>query len=617
MACDECHEHRVKCNGFGPCDNCRQNGVSCTYLRPRNKRGGASTKQLRNRLYRLLDSGSTPASPEATSLNSKVGNDSADQGFGASVSTNAAKRASVSTILNKEIQSGSSETPHCTMFGNDNVSMLRETLSFHEYPRPVGNNPWSAQHSSVPELTVRYPILLPVMKTLEFLKPSIACDMLETYFNRSAWGNAHLIRRSSILATDPSKVRKTKPALIYAMLCFAAQNHDSSALGTTNMARSEIIDRLFELTVSSLILLQHIKEEASLDDVISYVQLASMLSGSKYQKKSIEWWSATYQLARELKLNEEPALEMPDEQKEEHRRTWWLLYCVDRHQALSVRKAVSFRDAECQELLRPCDESIWNASTFSSQDSSRPSGIIYRITDCSFFGFILPLMSILGEIIELYNLIESGTLLNLDPQRNQIKHHLDIYDHSLHQCRFHPEEAELVKCYARHILSTLHILVAGQWDPLDMFADAEARGLSSEIIYSAALATIAANTVRDIQLLDPSFAFMPLFFGLFLLHCSFPLLLIMKTFGLQSDANIIGACEIVIEAHEASIIAIGRDYRDAFWTSFAGVASDIKAALKTTPCPEAALRTMLDIRCKVREILGLFRWNKTGHGLNT
>jgi hypothetical protein len=91
----------------------------------------------------------------------------------------------------------------------------------------------------------------------------------------------------------------------------------------------------------------------------------------------------------------------------------------------------------------------------------------------------------------------------------------------------------------------------------------------------------------------------------------------MKTFGLQSDANLIGACEIVIEAHEASIIAIRRDYRDAFWTSFAGVANDIKAALKTTPCPEAALRTMRDIRCKVREILGLFRWNKTGHGLNT
>ncbi|KAH8816598.1 fungal-specific transcription factor domain-containing protein [Xylogone sp. PMI_703] len=414
---------------------------------------------------------------------------------------------------------------------------------------------------------------------------------------------------------DASRVRETKPALIYSLLCFAAQHHDFSSISIT---RSDAIDRLFKLTVSSVVLFQHLDMEPSLDDVISYIQLGSILSASDYQKKSVEWWSAAYLLAKQLRLNEEcDYLDIDDQEKEERRRTWWLLYCVDRHQALSVRKSLAFRDAECQELLRPCDESAWNSETDELGTLPRIPGIVYQVSDCSFFGFILPLMSILGEIIELYNLEESECGINVEPKRNHIKEHLDIYDRSLSECAFDGSTFEKLKYYARHTLSTLHVLFTSKWDPLDVLTDVEACGLSHEVIYSAAMATVAASWIREIQLVDPKFDFLPLFFGLFLLQCSFPLLLVMKTFGMQSDENIIGGCEIIINAYEIRF----RPDKSAcdpspYWSNFAAVTSDIKS-MKSPTEMELALQTMQNIHSKVREIMGLFRWHRTGHGLHS
>ena len=564
MACDECHSQRVRCNGQTPCSKCHEIGIECTYVRPRHKRGGASTKQRQNYLYRRR----LKASERAT----------------------AASNSSISSILSQP-----------------GMDFERSTI-----------DPW------VDVSDIRYPILIPVLASLEgIVSVSAACDMLDTYFRQSAWGNSFLIRKSSFLATETTKIRKTKPTLIYAILCFASQHHVGTRLEILDVGRGNVTDRLFELAASSVVSFHKLEDEALLDDVISHIQLASILSSSKYQKKSIEWWSATYQLARQLRLNEEHKLDISAEEKEERRRTWWLLYCVDRHQALSVRKSLSFRDAESHELLQPCDETLWNGPGDFSPPASRTTGITYRITDCSFFGFILPLMSVLGEIIELYNLQEAGQNAHVEPKRLVIQHHLDSYDESLSECTYESDEAQLYKCYARHTVSTLHILSAGKWDPLDVLADVEESGLSTAVIYSAAMATIAANTIKEIQLLDAEFDFMPLFFGTFVLQCSFPLLLLMKTFGTQSDENIIGRCEIIMEAYTIfsrynERMVQNPYWSNPYWSSFASITDEIKESKQQpTTSPNVAFRTMQDIHTKTREILGLYRWNKTGHGVNT
>ena len=560
-ACDECHSRRVRCNGQAPCAECHEIGIECTYIRPRHKRGGASAKQKNNYIYRRR--------------------------LKASERTTAASSTPISSILNQPKMDSS----------------------------PI--EPW------VDISNVRYPIVLPVLASLRgIVTASAVCDMLDTYFSRSAWGNSFLVRKSSFLATETMKIRKTKPTLIYAILCFASQHYVGTGLEILEAGRGNVTDRLFELAASSMVSFHKLEDEALLDDVISHIQLASILSSSKYQKKSIEWWSATYQLARQLRLNEEHKLDTSAEEKEERRRTWWLLYCVDRHQALSVRKSLSLRDAESHELLHPCDDELWNGADDFSPPVSGISGITYRVIDCSFFGFFLPLMSTLGEIIELYNIQESGQNTEIAPKRVMIQHHLDSYDESLSECTYDSYEAQLYKCYARHTVSTLHILSAGKWDPLDVLADVEESGLSQDLIYSAAMATIAANTIKEIQLLDAEFDYMPLFFGAFILQCSFPLLLLMKTFGTQSDENIIGGCEIIMEADTIFSRCNERMVQNPFWSnpywdSFASIIGKIKESKRQSPSPDVAFQTMQDIHTKTREILGLYRWNKTGHGLNT
>ena len=109
-----------------------------------------------------------------------------------------------------------------------------------------------------------------------------------------------------------------------------------------------------------------------LDNVATYIHLAVIVSASEYKAASTRWWNAAWTLARELKLGRESpgavesdnphgddlsadgtspeqattranmkeslAANLPgvpnEEEREERRRVWWLLYTIDRHLAL-------------------------------------------------------------------------------------------------------------------------------------------------------------------------------------------------------------------------------------------------------------------------------------------
>jgi hypothetical protein len=92
------------------------------------------------------------------------------------------------------------------------------------------------------------------------------------------------------------------------------------------------------------------------------MHLAIVISASEYKAASLRWWNAAWSLARELKLGKEVPVTPPpepseddaqgeldmehmhrghpngpsspgdftEEQREERRRIWWLLYTVDR-----------------------------------------------------------------------------------------------------------------------------------------------------------------------------------------------------------------------------------------------------------------------------------------------
>ncbi|KAG8411696.1 hypothetical protein J3459_016322 [Metarhizium acridum] len=101
-----------------------------------------------------------------------------------------------------------------------------------------------------------------------------------------------------------------------------------------------------------------------IDDVVTYIHLATVVSASEYKGASLRWWNVAWSMARELKLGRElppseprPSFEQsqmetnglnehdilrnsPDliteEEREERRRIWWLVYTVDRHLALVI-----------------------------------------------------------------------------------------------------------------------------------------------------------------------------------------------------------------------------------------------------------------------------------------
>ncbi|KAG9626138.1 hypothetical protein KCU69_g21657, partial [Aureobasidium melanogenum] len=204
----------------------------------------------------------------------------------------------------------------------------------------------------------------------------------------------------------------------------------------------------------------------TLDDVITYIHIAAITSASEEKAMSMRWWHAAFALARELGLNKEPISgssipgvsptannqsmiefesdpwlglnsfdfdnglaqymdaadtaqpEVDQETLEERRRTWWLLYIQDRHLALCYNRQNALLDAECEDLLLPLDEASWQSGTFSSL-TQRPQFPSFECTGHNIYGWFLPLMTIVGTILDYNHLKNHHTLGKLysDGQR--------------------------------------------------------------------------------------------------------------------------------------------------------------------------------------------------------
>lgn len=292
--------------------------------------------------------------------------------------------------------------------------------------------------------SLRYPVLEPLLPHLGSIIPvSLACEMLELYFASSSSALMHptspyvlgyVFRKHSIL--HPTKPRQCTPALLASMLWVVAQTSDSTFLTAPPSSRGRVCQRLLELTVGLLKPLIHgpsggdsspkfesfsntiingvalgglgvampgsvntdgLSGETGafgaagiLDDVVTYIHLATVVSASEYKGASLRWWNAAWSLARELKLgrelppnpaslNRQPAEggndvdadgeaddDLPhtpgmitEEEREERRRIWWLCFTMDRHLALCYNRPLFLLDIECDGLLQPMDDTMW------------------------------------------------------------------------------------------------------------------------------------------------------------------------------------------------------------------------------------------------------------------
>ena len=552
--------------------------------------------------------------------------------------------------------------------------------------------------------SLRYPVLEPLLPHLSsIMPPSLACDLIDLYFASSSSAQMHpmspyvlgfVFRKRSFLHL--SKPRQCRPALLASMLWVAAQTSDASFLTSVPSARSKTCKKLLELTVALLNPLIHTPSGApspggaspgvhapdgvalgglgvalpgtisldalsgesgafgaagNLDDLATYIHLATVVSASEYKGASLRWWNAAWSLARELKLGRElppsiPPMEteqsnsaeteglddhdihrnnpntITEEEREERRRMWWLVYIVDRHLALCYNRPLFLLDVECEGLHRPMEDTVWQAGDFAAftANNSDPDplnsivrGPSFECCGHSIFGYFLPLMAILGEIVDLHHArnhprfgICFRSAGEWDEQAAEITRHLEIYEASLkafeekylakpNEDKEHHEGAEqansaeagtpsvhsvhsvhtnastrmtesdiqvrIVIAYGTHVMHVLHILLAGKWDPINLIDDEDLWISSQGFITATSHAVSAAEAINQILEFDPGLEFMPFFFGIYLLQGSFLLLLIADKLQTEASPSVVKACETIVRAHEACVVTLSTEYQ--------------------------------------------------------
>lgn len=414
-----------------------------------------------------------------------------------------------------------------------------------------------------------------------------------------------------------------------------------------------------------------------LDDVATYTNLAIVVSASEYKAASLRWWNAAWSLARELKLGRELASDsttfagkrhseqnrglggtansttrcasdvVSEEEREERRRIWWLLYIVDRHLALCYNRPLFLLDNECEDLFLPVDDALWQAEEFyAGMPTPKRKGLSFECTGHNIFGYFLPLMATLGDIVDLnYSRnhprfgLRSGA--DWDHQEAKITQQLDTYGRSLEEFeRKHipdyinqkspnkdaeqhisedsaspmssssPPSSEWINqtrkvvAYGTHVMHTLHILLHGKWDPISLLDDDNLWICSPSFLAATCHAVSAARAVDDILQHDPDLSFMPYFFGIQLLQGSFILLLIADKLQADTNDSVIRACETIVRAHEACVVTLNTEYQRNFRKVMLSALAQIKG-----------LGNFREHQARRREVLALYRWTGEGNGL--
>lgn len=225
----------------------------------------------------------------------------------------------------------------------------------------------------------------------------------------------------------------------------------------------------------------------------------------------------------------------------------------------------------------------------------RMYGPFTLVSGTGFFEYFLPLMAILGDIVEIHHrknhprfggldcshtvtavadmLFNSErSLENLSNQSIQVPTPMDTLpvnstEHmSLSGTPSSSQAVEtrkqLVIAYSSHIIHVLYVLLYGKWDALAMLDDEDDWITSPQFVKCASHAIAASHAVLRILQLDPELMFMPYLFGIYLLHGSFILLLFADRMPqLGPNESVEQACETIIRAHEVCVVTLSTEFQ--------------------------------------------------------
>lgn len=373
----------------------------------------------------------------------------------------------------------------------------------------------------------------------------------------------------------------------------------------------------------------------STDVILAVAILTLVISGGHYKADSLKWLSKLIRLVRASGLamedqdtdqgtggfyNDQSSLRRSLIYKEERRRLFWLVYCLDRHLALSFNLPLSIQEGTfC--VRAPLPEQVWQSLHTMELDSNFPSplGPPARISGSGFFEYFLPLATILGHIIELHHcrnhpflgeFVSREAISRIEGMISQRQQELvelenqasafynpfgelptvhafaqqgnsgtypgtDAFTSQAAGTSSTASKLPLVKAYSTYLLHVFYILLHGKWDPISMMENKDDWITSEHFMTCASHALSAAGVLSQILSVDPELTFMPYLFGIYLLQGSFIFLLFVDRMPeLGPNRSVEEVCETIIRAHEVSVVTLDTTfqvYRAVFITIFAGL----------------------------------------------
>ncbi|KAL0938604.1 C6 transcription factor [Colletotrichum truncatum] len=387
----------------------------------------------------------------------------------------------------------------------------------------------------------------------------------------------------------------------------------------------------------------------TLDHILTSTILCIAVSGGDSKSESLRWWDEATRGAIDLGLGreDEPCRASESfcsapfcpckyryshedlplaflEVKEERRRVFWLLYCLDRHLSLSHNRPLRILDSSCQVYV-PLDDEIWERlDEFPScAISGRTTQLPTTITGATFFTFFLPLMVILGNIIHDHHTkqhpylgitygsqgiaIIEDMITTCETSVLELATEVEVHEVSLRPWNLASHKLRLVIAYSKHILHVFHVLLHGKWDALSMLDDED--GWISTLAFSkcASHAVAASDAVMKILELDPELTFIPYLFGIYLLQGSFILLLFADRMPqLGTNESVEQACEVIIRAHEVSIVTLSTEFQRNFRRVLRSTLYSVRGI---------SFEEWEERKIARRSILSLYRWTNGARGL--
>lgn len=358
------------------------------------------------------------------------------------------------------------------------------------------------------------------------------------------------------------------------------------------------------------------------DDVLTFVLFSIVVSGGDHKTNCYKWWNKAIMLARSSGLysvdsdwseasrsglshssnhpkGDPTSMSLAAlEAREERRRCFWLLFCLDRHLALSFNSTLSIADGEF-EVFQPLPEDVWECLETAPIEAltHRVYGPLTTVTGIGFFEWFLALMSILGDIILVHHRRFHPRLGSLDDHEavlmiediltkgaQSIADMRDLYEATAFETAEGPTrlgnstlrdpgptasqrsmklaQVHLVTSYSTFMIHVLHVLLHGKWDAVSMLDNDDDWITSVPFMKCASHAIAASEAVSRILNCDPELSFMPYLFGIYLLHGSFILLLFADRMPqLGPNESVEKACETIIRAHEVCVVTLNTEFQ--------------------------------------------------------